>query len=156
MRQLNGFSLIEQLVAITIFAILTVVAVPSYKHFMLRSVRADARATLYFLAQAEERYFTTNNTYLCFNATGCATTPTGWKNFSGNSYATRTYNVGVAPGTGTTTCLGQTATISIANSYVITATPYTTNFTDTECGNLTLDNCGNRGNQIGTLANCWQ
>ena len=155
MRQGKGFTITDLMIAITIVCILTLIAVPSYQHVMLRSYRADARATLYMIAQMQERYFSSNNTYLCFNSTGCTTTPTGWKNYSGNSYATRKYTISAASASGTTSCMGESVTNSIANSFVITATPYATNFSDPECGNLTLDNCGVRGNSIGTLANCW-
>ena len=158
MRCSNGFTLIDLMIAVSIVTILTLVAVPSYQQFMRRSYRTDARATLYELAQLEERNFTTTNTYLCFNTTGvsgCTTTPTGWKNYSGNSYATRKYSIGVTSRSGTVACSGETVTNSIANSFVITATP-ANGFTDTECGNLTLDSCGTRGNSSGTLANCWR
>ena len=154
MRIANGFTLIELMIVVAIVATLTLVAVPMYTYSVRSSVRAEARGTMYELSHLQERYFTTNNSYLCFNSTGCSSTPTGWKNYSGSSYASRKYSIGVAS-RGTVSCSGDTITNSIANGYVITATP-ANGFSDPNCGVLTLDSCGTRTNSIGLLSDCWK
>jgi type IV pilus assembly protein PilE len=150
-----GFTLIELMIVITIMIILAMVAIPNYNSTVTKSARAEARSTLYQIAQLQERFFTTNNTYLCFNATGCTTTPTGWKNYSGSSYAKRKYAINTTARSGTLSCAGDTVTNTIANSFVITATP-ANGFADTECGSLTLDNCGITGNSVTSATNCWK
>ena len=154
--QLNkGITLIELMIVVSIVSILAMVVVPSYTSSVRRSARTEARAILYNVAQIQERYFTSNNTYLCFNSTGCTTTPAGWQNYSGSSYANRKYDIKASSRTGTVLCTGETQTNTIANSYIITATP-ANGYSDAECGTLTLDSCGTRGNSAGTVANCWK
>ena len=92
MRRICGFTLIDIMVTITIITILASIAIPNYQKTVRRSMRAQARATLFSTAQLEERYFTMNNSYQCFNSTGCTSTPTGWQNYSGSSYASRKYD----------------------------------------------------------------
>lgn len=154
MKRPAGFSLIELMVAISIVGILSVVAVPSYQQYVRRSVRAEARATMLNLSLQQERFFTSCNTYLpvaggsaLTGDTTCASASAGaaWKNFSGNSFASRQYNIAVAAVSGQT----------LANSFLITATP-ANGYADPQCGNLTLDNFGTKGNSIGNVADCWR
>lgn len=58
-RQANGFSLIELVITIAIFAIIASIAVPSYTQFVLKGNRADAREMLLRVAQEQERFFYT-------------------------------------------------------------------------------------------------
>ncbi len=155
MRSSNGFTLIELMTVTTIVILLAMVAIPNYSSAVKKSARAEARSTLYQIAQLQERYFTTNNTFLCFNSTGCTTTPTGWKNYSGSSYANRKYDIKTSSRTGSLSCAGDSLTNSIANSFIITATP-ANGFADTECGSLTLDSCGIQGSSSSTATNCWK
>jgi len=68
MKRNNGFTLIELLITIAIIGILTAIAYPSYQDYIKKSRRADAQGALQGLAQAMERYYTTEGTY-----TGAAT-----------------------------------------------------------------------------------
>ena len=53
----------EVLVTVGIIAILGMVAGPSYFSYLTESRRAEAHTTLLALAQAQETWFTNNNTY---------------------------------------------------------------------------------------------
>jgi type IV pilus assembly protein PilE len=62
----NGFSLVELMIAVTIVAILAMIAVPGYNQYVRRANRADATKTLILDAQALERCYSQS-----FNYAGC-------------------------------------------------------------------------------------
>lgn len=61
--KLAGFTLIELLIVIAIIGIITAVAYPSYQSSMTKTRRSDGQAALLDIMNAEERYYTENNTY---------------------------------------------------------------------------------------------
>lgn len=124
-----GFTLIEVLVAMVIIAILAAIAIPNYTQYVLRGHRSEARATLLQAAQWMERFRTQNGTY-----SGAALP--GTLNKSPPSGTVR-YNI--------------TVTTPAANRYELTATPVATD----QCGALTLDQSGARGQGGGTADLCW-
>jgi type IV pilus assembly protein PilE len=56
-------SLIEVLVVAAILAVLTLVAVPGYRTYVVRSHRVEAMSALLALAAAQETHFLRHNTY---------------------------------------------------------------------------------------------
>ncbi len=60
----SGFTLMELLVVIAIVGILAAVAVPSYFRQIEKGYRTDAQGALTGFAQAMERHYTVNGTYL--------------------------------------------------------------------------------------------
>ncbi len=60
----RGFTLIELMVVMAIIAIIAAIAYPSYQNSIQRSRRAAAAGCLMNSAQAMERYYTTNMSYL--------------------------------------------------------------------------------------------
>lgn len=75
-RRLTGFTLIELMITVAIIAILAAIAYPSYQEQVRKGRRADAMAQMVTLAQAYERYYTSNNTYVGF----WGTVPTDQRN----------------------------------------------------------------------------
>ncbi|WP_455366423.1 type IV pilin protein [Kaarinaea lacus] len=69
----RGFTLIELMVVIIVISLLAMVAIPSYKTSVAKARRADAQSSLANFAQAMERHFTENGTYL--GAAGTQGTP---------------------------------------------------------------------------------
>jgi type IV pilus assembly protein PilE len=59
----RGVTLIELVVVVVIVAILASIAIPSYRGYVLRTNRTDARGALLALATAQEKYYLQCNTY---------------------------------------------------------------------------------------------
>lgn len=55
-RTHRGFTLIEAMITLSVIAILTAIAVPSYREYTLRANRNDARTALVQAAQFAERF----------------------------------------------------------------------------------------------------
>lgn len=73
LRGQSGFTLMELMIVVVIIAILFGVGLPSYNNAITRSNRADAQAALLGFAQAMERHYQQNLSYLSA-ATGGADT----------------------------------------------------------------------------------
>ena len=134
----RGFTLIELMIVVTVIAIISAVAYPSYQAYIVKANRAEGRQAILAAAQQLERYFTNNNTYTS------DLTVAGYKGFSGESAANSKYNLVVTPGGA-----------GIATSYVITATP---TFSDTVCNLLTYTQAGTKGIAGGSetdVSKCW-
>ncbi len=73
MRPKSGFTLIELMIAVAIVAILTAVALPSYRDYMTRGKLTEATVSLGSLRVRMEQYFQDNRTYIggpCTPGTG--------------------------------------------------------------------------------------
>jgi type IV pilus assembly protein PilE len=138
----RGFTLIELVVVVGIVAILATVAVASYSAYIVRSKRAAAKAALLQDAQFMERNYTVAGCYSNTqqNCTGAATV----------------LPLLVAPQEGTASYNIAFQGPLTAATYTLAATP-TGGFSDPDCGVLTLDNTGTKGQTApGTAATCWQ
>jgi type IV pilus assembly protein PilE len=129
--QQRGFTLIELMIAVAIVGILTAVALPSYQTYTERSRRADGKAALSRAAQWLERSATASGAY-----PATASFPTSLATSEAKYY---------------------TVTYAMANSgatYTLTATP---SITDSNCGNLTLNQAGTRGRSgsVMSVDDCW-
>ncbi len=62
-NKMRGVTLIELVVVVAIVALLATIAIPSYRQFVLRSHRAEAKSALLNLAAAQEKFYLQNNTY---------------------------------------------------------------------------------------------
>ena len=102
MRSVQGFTLLELMIAIAVVAILTSIAMPSYTDYVRRGKFVEAHGQLGDLRVKMEQWFMDNRTYLNAGATGCGVTmPTG--------QAARyfTYTCAAAAQTFTVTATGQ-------------------------------------------------
>jgi type IV pilus assembly protein PilE len=63
MAREQGVTLIELMVVVVVVAVLASIAVPSYRSYMLRAQRSDARAELLRVRTAQEKFFLQNNSY---------------------------------------------------------------------------------------------
>ena len=128
-----GFSLIELMVVVAVIAILAAFATPTYRDYVLRAARTDAKNSLVDLAARQERFRFANNAY--------ATTLTQLN--AGSTSLDGKYSLTMA---------------GSATTFSITATPAGTQVQD-KCGALTLNQAGVRGtvNSNGLSAQeCWR
>ena len=88
MQQQKGVTLIELIVVMIIVGILAAVAVPTYRQYVIRSQRSDAKDALLALATQQEKFYLQCNTYATDIAAanncgagdlqGAATSKNGW------------------------------------------------------------------------------
>ena len=76
-RAARGFTLIELMIVIGVVAILTTIAVASYRTYVLRATRTEARMALLAIQVAQEKFFLQNNQYAQTLATTIAAPPAG-------------------------------------------------------------------------------
>jgi type IV pilus assembly protein PilE len=62
-RPAKGVTLIELMVVIVVLAILVSISVPSYRNYMRRAQRSDAKAELLRVRSVQEKFFLQNNFY---------------------------------------------------------------------------------------------
>jgi len=76
-RALRGFTLVELMIVVAVAAILSTIAIGSYRSYSLRASRTDGRIVLLAIQQAQEKYFLSNNQYAQNIATVIAAPPAG-------------------------------------------------------------------------------
>lgn len=76
-RPARGFTLIELMVVISVVAVLGALAVSTYRSYILRTNRTEARMALLAIQVAQEKYFLQNNQYAPDIATVIAAPPAG-------------------------------------------------------------------------------
>jgi type IV pilus assembly protein PilE len=141
-RAQRGVTLMELLTVVVIIAILSAIAIPSYRQYTLRAHRTEAKTTLLFLSGALERCYTHYNSYVYTGdpSTGCTV---NFPQSSENGF----YTITAAP------MAGETA---MTTTFVLTATAQGAQAKDTGCATLTLDST-NAKSSTGTksAAECW-
>jgi type IV pilus assembly protein PilE len=76
-RPQRGFTLVELMVVVAIVAILASISVASYRRYVLRANRTEARIALLSIQAGQEKFFLQNNTYATDIATLIADPPAG-------------------------------------------------------------------------------
>ncbi len=71
---INGFTLLELVVTIIIVGILSIVAVPIYRHYVRRAMGTEASALLGTINTAEKIYFTEHGNFYTTDLTSFDTT----------------------------------------------------------------------------------
>lgn len=131
-----GFTLIEVMIAVALVGVLIAVGLPSYQSYVLKTYRNNAKACVVEHAQAMERFFTTNMTYVG----GAA---------AANLLACRSEGQ-----------LDTRFTITIENvtatTFTVTATATGSQLRDARCTQFSLTEDGTRSYAgTGSAADCW-
>jgi len=63
MKTMRGVTLLELMIVVVIIGILAAIAYPSYRQFVERAKRTEARALLLKIAVDQERFYLQNNTF---------------------------------------------------------------------------------------------
>jgi type IV pilus assembly protein PilE len=138
-KRARGFTLTELMVVIAVLALITTIAVPSYRGYMRRANRADATAALLQLRQAQEKFFLQNGQY----ATGAqlTTAPPAGLGLSATSEHGY-YNIVLNRPTPTT--------------FTVTATATGGQTGDGPCTSFTINEAGVRGSSPSAITTCWK
>ena len=62
-RAMRGVTLMELMVVVTILGVLAAIAIPSYRRYLIRSQRSEAKIALLQLQTAEEKFYLQNNIF---------------------------------------------------------------------------------------------
>lgn len=133
----DGFNLVEMMITVALIGIVTAVALPSYQEHVRKTRRADAQGALLALANAMERYYVDNRTFVGANPA--------------TLYSAK------SPVEGTVTYYALEAPTLTRRNFTIQAVPKNQQATD-KCGTLTLTRTGTRGVVGGSLPveECWR
>lgn len=141
-RRARGVTLIELMVVICILGILAAIAVPTYRRYLLRSQRTEAKIALLQLQTAQEKFYMQNN---AFTDKVSDASPTGLG--LPNTTETGKYDIKVTLG-------------ADAQTFDATAAPHAGGgqTDDKECGTFTINNRGTKGLTGGTkdAQFCWR
>lgn len=133
----KGFTLIELMVTVAIVGILTMIALPSYQAYVLKSHRTVAINALMSLASQEARWYTTNNAYQS------DMTQLGYALANSNPVPDASSNY------------YKISAVTTASSFTLTAVPQGNQANDT-CGNFTYTDLGVQGvNGTSSASSCW-
>jgi type IV pilus assembly protein PilE len=133
-QRARGVTLIELMIVVVVIAILASIAIPSYRRYLIRAQRSEAKIALLQLQTAQEKFYLQNNAYTD-KVTVSSTAPTPGLGLTGLTETSK-YDIVV-------TTLG-----AGGQSYTATASPHAGGgqADDAECANFTINERGTRGN----------
>ncbi len=145
LKKMRGMTLIELMVVIGVLGILASIAVPTYRKYLLRAQRSEAKIALLQLQTAQEKYYLQYNAYTD-KVTTASTAEVPGLGLPGTSETSK-YDIRV-------TTLG-----GGGQSYTATASPHAGGgqTDDKDCANFTITERGQRGiSGTRTTEYCWK
>jgi prepilin-type N-terminal cleavage/methylation domain-containing protein len=117
-RGSQGFTLIELMITVAIVAILTAIAIPNYRNYVIRGQLVDATTGLSAVRANMERYYQDNRSYLIGpTAPPCGTLPAVAPIVAGNF--TITCTAGANPDIFTATAIGAAGTNAAGFTFTV-------------------------------------
>jgi type IV pilus assembly protein PilE len=141
-RRMAGVTLLELMIVVVVVGILGMIALPSYRQYVMRAQRTEAKAALLQLATIQERYYLAARTYGTIAQLQAAVPPLlpNPARSERGLYALTLDNV---------TTQGYTATATPISGGAADLTG------DAQCATFTLTAQGQRGATGTGAANCW-
>ncbi|HZF14397.1 MAG TPA: type IV pilin protein [Steroidobacteraceae bacterium] len=149
----RGVTLMELLTVMVVLAIIASIAIPSYRKYLLRAQRADAKTALLQAQTAQEKYVLQNNAYTTLVTTGTNAIPPGLglTGVSEHGYYTITVDAGLTNTDGTP---GYTI-----RALPVMAGPTSAQKDDADCVVFTIDAAGARtalnSGGANNFTTCW-
>lgn len=144
-REQLGVTLLELMIVVAIVAIISAFSYPSYMRYVVNTKRTAATSALLQIADRQQQFFMDNKTF------AADLTDLG---FAANPYIITDDGMPTAAGSDDSVYSISLSNVAVT-TYSITATPLNGQLSrDAECGNLTLDQAGLRGNSAGG-DDCW-
>jgi len=146
----KGYTLIELMIVVVIIGIISMIAYPSYRDYVLRSHRADGQIALTVCAAYQERWFTKNNKY--------SSAVERCKGISSDGF----YEISIVVGDRQLNGSCNVGSSSNSDCFLISVVPTSKSnqSEDTSCSSMTLDNINLKSsydeNNAETSAICWR
>ena len=138
----RGVTLIELMTVVMIIAVIATIAIPTYRRYLLRSQRSEAKIALLQLQTAQEKFYLQNNAYTD-KISDKAPTGLGLTTTTVNGF----YTISLSMGTNN-------------QSYTATAAPTSSGgqSSDKECSSFSITDFGKRDVSGGTKDSvfCWK
>ena len=139
----RGFTLVELMITVVVIAILSAIAIPSYRGYVQRSKRSEATVALMQIQASQEKFFLQNNAYVTTTANLSAAPPAG---------------LGI-PATTSDGNYDLTLAAAAPGGYTATATATSTQADDAKCQTFTINQNGVRtatGSAADPNVECWK
>jgi type IV pilus assembly protein PilE len=136
----RGVTLMELLTVVAVLGIIAAIAVPSYRRYLVRAQRSDAKTALLQIQAAQERFYLQANKYTT-NLTDKMPNGLGVLSTSSNGY----YQISIDSGAD--------------QDFIARATPITGKgqSDDKLCTEFSIDSTGKRDSKgTATVADCWR
>lgn len=100
-RKNKGFTLIEVIITLVIVGILTAIAVPNYKRYVVRASRESAQGELLRLASLQEKIYLNSNAFSSSITANYTAQAVGGLGVTGGKTSDGKYTLTINPATGT-------------------------------------------------------
>jgi len=144
-NKIQGFSLIELMIALVVAGILAAIAIPSYQNSVLKGNRSVGKSELTVLLSKQEQYFVNNKSYATdLTKLGYPAAPYYVDN-NGNTLASSTgavYQIALASG-------------ASASAFTANAVPQNNQVNDSPCATLSITHRGAESATGSHGSACW-